>query len=99
MRHRHLAGIRTTMEHGFPEKGPTNGEPIKPTHQVLPIPDFHRMRHPAPEQFAIHSADGAIDPGGLAICPNSGAAFDDAIPIGIDANVPTRRPHSLLEAL
>src|SRR5690606_17468019 len=84
MRHGHLRGVGAPMEHGFTEKGGADGQAVQPPGQFLAVPDLDRMGDAAPEQFAIDGADGAVDPGGLAVLADGGAPLDDAVPVSVD---------------
>ncbi len=87
MRHGDFRAIGLPVEHRFAEEGRPERQPVEPAHQLRAIPHFDGMDEAPVEQRAVEAADFRVDPGGVAVDPGRGTAFDHTREIRIHTNL------------
>src|SRR5262249_46879954 len=97
MHERHLAGIARHAEHALAEEGAADGDAVEPADQPAVLPALDGVGEPHLEELAVQQEDLAVDPGVAAPRPGRGAAIDDALEVGMAADLERLLPHRLLQ--
>ena len=91
MDQRDLRGVALPREHAFAEEGGAEADAVEAADQLSVAPGLDGVAGADVEQLAVEPADALVDPGLRPRRGGVGAAVDDRLEIGVDADLELAR--------